>query len=353
MLHEAGEDGHLLAARAVAVGRRRLDALVRGLPRVERAAEPHVRRLLPRARQVAVAVLEHRQRRLGLRVDEERQHEDLGVPEDVQEVRHAAQAAGADGDRVLGGVRRADHVVDGEAQRVLVVGVAVHAQVGGVPGGVPRRAVPPQKLVVAASAAPARGRGARPPARAPWCAPRRSRRAGPPWPGRPARGARRSRRAPAAGCARRASRAPDWSSPRARARRRCGRACSRSGPAGRRAPRTRSPWSARRRASRRWRSARRASRRSPPGVASARAAITWRSASEANRAVRTRTVRPLRSRCRQERKTTPWRMSSTRSCSRISPLESVSALPATMSRRPVQSGAGTGWRKAGSPVPSP
>ena len=49
------------------------------------------------------------------------------------------------------------------------------------------------------------------------------------------------------------------------------------------------------------------------GVASARAAITWRSASEANRAVRTRTLRPLRSRWRHERKTMPWRMSSTRS----------------------------------------
>ena len=139
----------------------------------------------------------------------------------------------------LRGVRRADHVVDGEAQRVLVVGVAVDAQVGGVPGGVPRRAVPPQQLVVADVARPLRGRGARPPATAPWCARRRSRRAGPRWPGRPARGARRSRRAPAAACARRASRAPGWSSPRARARRRCGRACSRSDPAGRRAPRTR------------------------------------------------------------------------------------------------------------------
>ncbi len=46
-------------------------------------------------------------------------------------------------------MRGADHVVDGEAQRVLVVGVAVDAQVGGVPGGVPRRPVPPQQLVVA------------------------------------------------------------------------------------------------------------------------------------------------------------------------------------------------------------
>ena len=89
------------------------------------------------------------------------------------------------------------------------------------------------------------------------------------------------------------------------------------------------------------------------GVASARAAITWRSASEANRAVRRRTVRPLRRRWRHERKTMPWRMSSTRSCSMISPFERVIALPATMSRRPVQSGAGTGWRNAGSPVPSP
>ena len=113
--------------------------------------------LLAGAGEVAVAVLEQRPRRLRLRVDEERQHEDLGVPEDVQEVGHAAQAAGADGDRVLGGVRRADHVVDGEAQRVLVVGVAVDAQVGGVPGVVPRRPVPPQQLVVAGVARPLEG----------------------------------------------------------------------------------------------------------------------------------------------------------------------------------------------------
>ncbi len=89
------------------------------------------------------------------------------------------------------------------------------------------------------------------------------------------------------------------------------------------------------------------------GVASARSAMSWRSASEANRAVRTRTVRPLRSRWRQVRYTTPWRRSRTLSWSMISPLESVIALPATMSLRPVQSGAGTGWRKGGSPVPSP
>ena len=141
----------------VAVGRRRLDALVGGLPRVERAAEPHLRRLLPRSGQVAVPVLEQRAGRLRLRVDEEGEHEDLGVPEDVQEVGHAAQAAGADRHGVLGRMRRADHVVDGEAQRVLVVGVAVDAQVGGVPGGVPRRAVPPQQLVVADVARPLQG----------------------------------------------------------------------------------------------------------------------------------------------------------------------------------------------------
>ena len=183
-----------------------------------------------RAGQVAVAVREQRARRLRLRVDEERQHEDLGVPEDVQEVGHAAQAAGAHRDGVLGGVRRADHVVDGEAQRVLVVGVAVDAQVGGVP------ALRPTPRGAAAAARRSRA-VARPLQRAArdlrrrHLGARRDDRREPVHRGRVAR-----LEAPADHvarllevCARRASRAPDWSSPRARARRRCGRACSRSG----------------------------------------------------------------------------------------------------------------------------
>ena len=102
-----------------------------------------------------------------MRVDEERQHEDLGVPEDVQEVGHAAEAAGADRDRVLGRVGGADHVVDAEAQRELVVGVAVDDEVGVVPARVPRRAVAAQQLVVAELLGALRGRAARPPPTAP------------------------------------------------------------------------------------------------------------------------------------------------------------------------------------------
>ena len=149
VLHEAAEDGDHLAVGADAIRRRRLDALVGRLPRVEGAAVPHVARLLAGPVEVAIAIGQQRARRLRVRVDEERQHEDLGVPEHVQEVRHAAEAAGAHRHRVLGRVSGTDHVVDAEAQGLLVDGVALDDQVGVAPARVPRRAVTAKELVEA------------------------------------------------------------------------------------------------------------------------------------------------------------------------------------------------------------
>ena len=147
VLHQAAEDGDDLAVGAHAIRRRRLDALVGGLPWVQRAAVPHVARLLAGPVEVAIPIGQQRARRLRVRVDEEREHEDLGVPEDVQEVGHAAQTAGAHRHRVFGRVSRADHVVDAEAQGLLVAGVAVDDQVGVAPACVPRRAMTAEELV--------------------------------------------------------------------------------------------------------------------------------------------------------------------------------------------------------------
>ena len=90
-----------------AVRRRRLDTLVGRLPGKQRPLVAHVARLRASAVEVAVAVGEQRARRLGVRVDEERHDEDLGVPEDVVEVRQSRQAASADRHGLLGGVGRA------------------------------------------------------------------------------------------------------------------------------------------------------------------------------------------------------------------------------------------------------
>jgi len=149
VLHEPAEDGDHLAVRPDAVGRRGLHALVGGLPRVQRPAVAHVARLLASPGEVAVAVGQQRARRLRMGVDEEGEHEDLRVPEHVQEVAHAAQAAGADAHRIFGRVGGADHVVDAEAQGGLVIGVAVHHQVRVAPALVPCRAVPAEQLVEA------------------------------------------------------------------------------------------------------------------------------------------------------------------------------------------------------------
>ena len=153
------EDGDHLAAGPEAVRRRGLHALVGRLPREQGAPVAHRARLLARAVEVAVAIGEQRARRLRVRVDEERHHEDLGVPEDVLEVRHAPQAAGADRDRVLGGMGGADHVEDAEAQRLLVGGVALDDEVGVAPAlrPTPRGGGGAARRSRAAPRAPARG----------------------------------------------------------------------------------------------------------------------------------------------------------------------------------------------------
>ncbi len=80
---------------------------------------PESARLLAGSVQQPVAIREQRARRLRVRVDEEGQDEDLGVPEHVREVGQAAETTRADGDRVLGGMSGAHQMIDGEAQRLL------------------------------------------------------------------------------------------------------------------------------------------------------------------------------------------------------------------------------------------
>ena len=95
-------------------------------------------------------VHQERPRRLRPGQREERQHVDLGVPEDVPAVDDAGHGAGADRDAVVGGIGGAHEVVGGKPQRALGLGVAVHADVAGVPAGRPGVAVARDQIAHAA-----------------------------------------------------------------------------------------------------------------------------------------------------------------------------------------------------------
>src|SRR5206468_13074424 len=73
---------------------------------------------------------------------EERQDEDLGVPEGVAAVAGTGQGPGPDGRGVALRVAGGDEVVDGEAQRLLGGRVAVDHDVAVVPPVAPRPAMP-------------------------------------------------------------------------------------------------------------------------------------------------------------------------------------------------------------------
>ncbi len=211
---------------ADAVRRRGLDALVGRLPGKERPLVAHVARLLAGAVEVAVAVGEQRAGRLGVRVDEERHDEDLGVPEDVVEVRQARQAAGADRDGLLGGMGRRHHVVGREAQGKLGVGVAADRHGGVGPALAPGLDVAAQQLVEPGALGPLQDARARSSWPAGGWATRPRPRCGRSSPARRSRAGRRSRRATARGSAPPASRPPVWSRPPARGRRPCDPSCA-------------------------------------------------------------------------------------------------------------------------------
>ncbi len=88
---------HELARREPRRRRRHVEAARGRLPGEARALAAERSRRLARRRQPADPVLEHRARGRGVRRREERQHEDVAVPEHVAAVRRAAEAARADG----------------------------------------------------------------------------------------------------------------------------------------------------------------------------------------------------------------------------------------------------------------
>ena len=89
-----------------------------------------------------VAVQQQRAGRLGLGVNEEREHEHLGVPERVPPVTLTRQRVGPDVDAQIGLVRRDQQLVDVETHGAGRVGVSVDRDVGIGPFCLPCRAVP-------------------------------------------------------------------------------------------------------------------------------------------------------------------------------------------------------------------
>ena len=157
VLHEAGEDGHHLAVGAEAVRRRGLDRPCRPTPTgTARRGGPCG---APSARapvEVAVAVGQQRARRLGLRVDEERQTK-ISVSQNTCRKYDMPPRPRAPTETVsLVGCAGADHVVDGEAQRRAASSASPSMTTSASRQRcVPRRAVAPQELVEAELLAPA------------------------------------------------------------------------------------------------------------------------------------------------------------------------------------------------------
>ena len=124
-------DGELRALLAPGVGR---------LPGVAGAAGAVLAGVRPRPVEGVVAVAQQRLRGVGLGEDEEREHEDLGVPEHVPAVALAGQRLGADVDRRVVGVRGDQQVVEAEPQRAGEPLVADDLAVAGLPQARPDRA---------------------------------------------------------------------------------------------------------------------------------------------------------------------------------------------------------------------
>ena len=103
-----------------------------GPPREGRPGEAEVRSPVPRRRQGRVAPVEGVGGGPGDGEDEDRQHEDLGVPERMAVVARAREPLGGDGP-ALGPGAGLEEVEHAEAHRVLDLGVAVDLHVGPVP----------------------------------------------------------------------------------------------------------------------------------------------------------------------------------------------------------------------------
>ena len=103
-------------------------------------SRPSRRAACARRRQPADPVLEHRARGGGMGRGEERQHEDVAVPEDVAAVGGPAEPAGADRRLAAVGDRR-HQVEEREADRPLQLRVALDDDVGALPAPRPGLAV--------------------------------------------------------------------------------------------------------------------------------------------------------------------------------------------------------------------
>ena len=115
-------------ARRAADGRH-VDAVGGRLPRESRPGATEPACSLERGREAAQSVLEHRARRSRVGRGEEREHEDVAVPEDVPAVCRPGQAAGTDG-RLAAVAGRADQVEEREANRPLELWIAFDDDVG-------------------------------------------------------------------------------------------------------------------------------------------------------------------------------------------------------------------------------
>ncbi len=128
---EGGRAGGPVAGALLAVDRP---------PREGGALETELARALARDIQRAPAPAQGGQARVRVQVREHRQHVDLAVPEGVAVVAAAGQALGGDRVAVAAG-RGLEHVEEGEADRLLQLGVAVDLDVGAGPEVVERVAL--------------------------------------------------------------------------------------------------------------------------------------------------------------------------------------------------------------------
>ena len=141
LLELAGPDRHDLAGASPGRGGRDVAARRGRLPREAGARAGRVPLAASQGRgQASQPVLEHRPRGRRVGRGEERQHEDVAVPEHVAAVAGPAQAARSDGRLALVGDRR-HQVEQREADRALELRVALDHDVGVLPTRGPRLAV--------------------------------------------------------------------------------------------------------------------------------------------------------------------------------------------------------------------
>ena len=125
----AGQNSDHLAVGGKDEGWGGLVSAVGRLPGIESAAVAEPRSFGPRSRKRVIAVHDERPCRLGIGQHEERQHEDVGIPEDVPLVGGSSQAAGADRDPLVLRICRAHQMIDGKTERTLRIAIAFDAKV--------------------------------------------------------------------------------------------------------------------------------------------------------------------------------------------------------------------------------